>query len=375
MMRTRTARVALVLAIALVGAACARGPNDGQIATSIKARMFSDPQLRGAALNVAVKNGVATVSGQVPSVAERYEAFRVATDTPGVKKVNDQMTILEPDLSSKKQASQPLAPAPPQQHSVVRHHHVAQAAPPPRQAHPAPLPGYPDYTTPATQPAENNQGPMAPPATTPAPAPTLTPEQAAAPAIPAPPATERITIPQGTKVNVQMIDSISSAVNRTGDIFHASLASPLVVNHQVVAPKGTNVYLQLVEAKSAGHLAGQSVLRVELYRLRLDGRSYPLVSNDYVVKGASRSKRSLLAIIGGAALGAVVGAAAGGGKGAAIGAAAGGGGGVAYEGMTKAKQVQISSEQMLHFKLAQPVDVKILAPATGPAGSGPSAKR
>lgn len=370
-MRTRTARVALVLAIALAGVACARGPNDGQIATNIEARMFSDPQLRGAALKVAVKNGVATVSGQVPSVAERYEAFRVATDTPGVKKVDDQMTILDPVLSSKKQVSEPPAPAPQPRRSAIRHQRMVQAAPPVSQSQTTPLPGYPDYTAAPRQPSENNQGPMTPPATTPA----LAPEQAAAAAIPAPPPVERITIPQGTKLNVQMIDTISSAESHTGDIFHASLASPLVVNHQVVAPKGTNVYLQLVEAKSAGHLSGQSVLRVDLYRLRLDGRNYPLVSNDYVVKGASRSKRSLLAIIGGAALGAVVGAAAGGGKGAAIGAAAGGGGGAAYEGMTKAQQVQISSEQMLHFKLAQPVEVRIVAPAMGPSGSDKSAKR
>ncbi len=372
-MRTRTARVALVLAIALAGAACARGPNDGQIATNIEARMFSDPQLRGAALKVAVKNGVATVSGQVPSVAERYEAFRVATDTPGVKKVNDQMTILEPLLSSKKQVSAPPAPAPRLRRDAIRRQRVAPPArPATAENQPAPLPGYPDYTSQQPQAAENNQGPMAPPATTPAPA----AEQAAAPAIPAPPALERITIPRGTKLNVQMIDSINSAVSRTGEIFHASLASPLVVNHQVVATTGTNVYLQLVEAQSAGHLGGQSVLRVELYRLQLAGRNYPLVSNDYVVKGASRSKRSLLAIIGGAALGAVVGAAAGGGKGAAIGAAAGGGGGVAYEGMTKAQQVQIPSEKLLHFKLAQPVEVKIPPPqASGSSVSDKSAKR
>lgn len=156
-----------------------------------------------------------------------------------------------------------------------------------------------------------------------------------------------------------MIDSVDSGVNHTGDILHGSLAKPIQIGHQVIVPAGTNVYLQLVEVHSAGRFAGKGELRLELYRIEIQGKSYALVSNDYVDKGPSRTKRSLLTILGGSAVGAAIGAVAGGGKGAAIGAAAGGGGGAIYEGSTKSKQVDIPPETLLKFKLAQPTSVAL----------------
>ena len=63
---------------------------------------------------------------------------------------------------------------------------------------------------------------------------------------------------------------------------------------------------------------------------------------------------------GGAALGALIGAIAGGGKGAAIGAAVGGGGGTAVQAMTKGQQVKIPSETRLDFTLHAPVAVTFL---------------
>lgn len=350
-MRRKSVGVLMLFAIALLGAGCSRAPSDKQISTNIKAQMFSDPVLRGSALTVAVKKGVVTLSGQVPSVAARYEAYKVAAQTPGVKKVYDHMTIQQLQLGSFSSPNPPPARHPtlrPKRRESQAHHAVQQTA---------------ALTPPATQlPASATQ--MTPVTSAPATAvPSLEPSPT--------PAVEQITVPQGTPVRIRMIDSINSAVDRTGDIFHASLTSPLVVNHKVIAPAGTNVYLRLVEARSAGRFTGRSELRLELYRLMLNGNSYPLISNDYEVKGPSRAKRSALAIIGGVAAGAAIGALAGGGKGAALGAAAGGGGGAAYEGFTKGKQAKIPSETVLHFKLEQPVSVAV--PAGPAAASHPPA--
>lgn len=342
-MRRKSVGAVMLFALALLGVGCSHAPSDRQISTNIKARMFSDPVLRGSALQVAVKKGVVTLSGQVPSVAARYEAFKVATQTPGVKKVYDHMTIHQLQLGSMAAPNPPPAhahPAPrPKPREVRAPHHTAhqtaELALPPTQLPPSATRMTPVTSAPATA------------------VPSLEPSASPAPAV------ELITVPPGTPIRIRMIDSINSAVDRTGDIFHASLASPLVVNHKVVAPAGTNIYLRLVQAHSAGRFSGRSELRVELYRLMLNGNSYPLISNDYVLKGRSRSKRSALAIIGGVAAGAAIGALAGGGKGAALGAAAGGGGGAAYEGLTRSKQVKIPSETVLHFKLEQPVSVTV----------------
>ena len=122
-----------------------------------------------------------------------------------------------------------------------------------------------------------------------------------------------------------MIDSVDSSVNATGEVFHASLDAPLVVNDEVVVPKGANISVRLAQASSAGHMSGKSELRLELVKLVYQGKSYPLVSSTYELAGTSRGKRTAGTIAGGAAIGALIGAIAGGGKGAAIGAGVGGG--------------------------------------------------
>ena len=66
-------------------------------------------------------------------------------------------------------------------------------------------------------------------------------------------------------------------------------------------------------------------------------------------------------MIGGtAALGAIIGAIAGGGKGAAIGALAGGGAGTATQGLTRGQAVRIPAETLLRFKLEAPVRIREL---------------
>jgi outer membrane lipoprotein SlyB len=154
-----------------------------------------------------------------------------------------------------------------------------------------------------------------------------------------------------------MIDGVDSSVNHAGEVFHASLAGPIVINDQVVVPSGTDMYVKLVNAKSAGHMTGQSELALELVRMEFQGKSYGLVSNEYTQTGSSRGKRTAETVGGGAAIGAVLGAIIGHGKGAAIGAATGAGAGTVAEAATKGQQVKIASETKLDFVLDQPVDV------------------
>jgi len=154
-----------------------------------------------------------------------------------------------------------------------------------------------------------------------------------------------------------MIDAVDSSVNKIGETFQATLDAPIVVNDKVVVPTGTNVYLKLVNAKSAGHMTGQSVLALDLVRMEFQGKSYALASTEYTQTGASRGKRTAETVGGGAVLGTLLGAVIGGGKGAAIGAATGAGAGGVAQGVTKGQQVRIPSETKLDFSLEQPVEV------------------
>jgi hypothetical protein len=192
-----------------------------------------------------------------------------------------------------------------------------------------------------------------------APTPTYAPSPAPVAQAQPIPAGSSMTIPAGQPILVRMIDSVDSSKNHVGDIFHASLETDLTVNGALVARKGTDVYGRLAEAKEAGHLAGSSELQLELTRMVIDGRDYPVVSSDYTLQGKGRGKNTAEKVGGGAALGAIIGAVAGGGRGAAIGAGVGAGAGGAVQVLTRGQQVKVPSETLLEFRLQQPATVTV----------------
>jgi len=185
------------------------------------------------------------------------------------------------------------------------------------------------------------------------------PEPAPAPVAQAQPvsADGSTTIPAGQSILVRMIDGVDSSKNQVGDIFHASLETDLTVNGLLVARKGTDVYGRLAEAKEAGHIAGSSELQLELTRMVIEGRDYPLVSSDYTLQGKGRGSNTAKKVGGGAVAGAIIGAIAGGGKGAAIGAGVGSAAGAGVQVLTRGQQVKVPSETLLEFRLQQPATV------------------
>lgn len=166
-----------------------------------------------------------------------------------------------------------------------------------------------------------------------------------------------ITVPAGQSLLVRMIDGVDSSKNHVGDVFHASLETDLNVGNSVVARKGTDVYGRLAEAKEAGHFSGSSELQLELTRIVIDGKDYPVVSSDYSLQGKGRGSNTAKKVGGGAVAGAIIGAIAGGGKGAAIGAGVGSAAGAGVQVLTKGQQVRVPSETLLEFRLQQPATV------------------
>jgi hypothetical protein len=200
--------------------------------------------------------------------------------------------------------------------------------------------------------------PMAAPAPAPAPAPAA---PAPAPA-PAPAAADvgpggQVTVPAGQSLLIRMIDGVDSSKNHVGDIFHASLETDLTIGNTVIARKGTDVYGRLAESQKSGNFSGKSELQLELTRLVIDGKDYPVVSSDYTLQGKGQGSSTAKKVGVGAVAGTIIGAIAGGGKGAAIGAAAGGATGAGVQVLTKGAQVKVPSETVLEFRLQQPVTV------------------
>jgi hypothetical protein len=357
-MRKRCVYPLAFLAIVLA-AGCARKPDDTALVTNIKSQMFSDPQLKDASLIVFSREGEVTLSGTVPSDAARYDAYKIATQTSGVSKVNDQMVVQQAPPPEAQVLQAPPAPEADTRKARKNRHlkeleqtETAQNTPPP--------PPSDQYQPPPDQPL-----PVAAPQPTPAPQPAPAPAPQPPPP-PPPPQPVEVVIPASTTLTIRMIDGVDSSVNRTGEIFHAALDAPIVVDNQVTIPKAADVYVRLTSASSAGHVSGKSELHLELVKIEYQGRSYPLVSSTYSLSGSSRGKNTAEKVGGGAVLGALIGALAGGGKGAAIGAGVGAGVGGVYQGATRGKQVKIPSETKLDFQLDRPVTVTVM-PRSAPA--------
>jgi hypothetical protein len=166
-----------------------------------------------------------------------------------------------------------------------------------------------------------------------------------------------VTIPAGQSLLVRMIDGVDSAKNHVGDVFHGSLETDVTVGNTIVARKGTDVYGRLANAEKSGTFTGKSELQLELTRMVIDGKDYPVVSSDYTLQGKGQGASTAKKVGGIAAAGAIIGAIAGGGKGAAIGAAAGGATGAGVQVLTKGAQVKVPSETLLEFRLQQPATV------------------
>ena len=166
-----------------------------------------------------------------------------------------------------------------------------------------------------------------------------------------------VTVPAGTRISIRTIDGIDSAKNQVGDRFQGSLEEAIVVNDNIVVPKGSDVYGRLAESKESGTFAGRSELKVELTGIVVNGVTIPVVTGEYELSGKSRGASTAKRTVGGAALGSIIGAIAGGGKGAAIGAGAGAGIGAASEIITRGDQVKIPSETLLDFTLEQDLSI------------------
>jgi hypothetical protein len=164
-------------------------------------------------------------------------------------------------------------------------------------------------------------------------------------------------LPAGTVLTVRMIDPVDSEVSRVGETFRASIDEPVVVGSDQVIPRGADVVVKLVDDKQSGKISGKTELTLDLVSVFVNGKIVDINTESVTRESSSRTGRSGKVIGGTAALGAIIGALAGGGKGAAIGAAGGAGVGTAAQVATKGQRVHIPSETRLTFTLEYPVRI------------------
>jgi len=186
-------------------------------------------------------------------------------------------------------------------------------------------------------------------------------------------ATQTYTIPDGTLVLARLETTLNSRTNRQGDRFTAKVTESIRVAGKEVIPMGTTIEGRVAEVKTAGRVKGRSEMNLSYERLIFpNGVSETIVASqadlddkqkeeidrkEGTIKGESSRKRDAAEVGGGAAVGAGIGAIAGGGKGSAIGAGVGGLIGLADSMRRKGKEIELPAGTSFVIRLDRPLTI------------------
>jgi hypothetical protein len=166
----------------------------------------------------------------------------------------------------------------------------------------------------------------------------------------------------GTKIRVSMDNEINSKVASVDDTFTTTIAEPVRVRETIVLPVGTIIEGRItkVERASGGGKGGTLSVRFEMIRFE-NGEKREIegvLSNE--LKAASSQKTSILAVLGGTALGALLGTVSKADNGALIGAGIGAGAGTGVALARKGKNVRIKTDEKFEIQLTKQVTLPVL---------------
>jgi len=344
-MKAKVLLIATLAALLAFGfAGCQKARTDAQVSADVQSKIAADPALQSRQYDIATSNGVVTLAGTVTSDAERNAAASDAAQAEGVKTVVNNLQVAPPASTPPPEQQATVTPSPAEtqntspakrakssgfrraQHSDVQGSNSASNAP------------AQNLSTPVNQ-AANNTVPAVPPPP------------------PPPPKPVEVTVPEGTALSIRLIDPIDSEKNQAGDHFRATLDSAVSLDDKVAIPAGADISGRVTNVKSAAHFSGRSELALELTRVSFNGKSYDLHTDQFSKQGVARGKNTAEKVGGGAVLGTLIGAIAGGGKGAAIGGAIGAGAGGTAQAATHGQEIRLTSEQVLAFHLESPLTV------------------
>jgi len=167
-----------------------------------------------------------------------------------------------------------------------------------------------------------------------------------------------LVVPAGTVLTVRLGQGVGSKISSPGQTFSATVASPIEIDGRTAIPAGASASGTVVDARPLGRFKGGAVLQLRLSSVTVSGTEQPVSTSSVVRTEKGKGKRTAVLAGGGAAVGALIGGLAGGGKGAAIGALAGGGAGTGGAAFTGNKDIVLPAESALSFKLEQPLEVK-----------------
>jgi hypothetical protein len=166
-----------------------------------------------------------------------------------------------------------------------------------------------------------------------------------------------ITIRPGTILTIRTSEPLDSHRLRGGENFRATVAQDIFMSQYLVIPRGAVVQGYVVGVKKPGALRGEAGFALQITSLTLSGQNYPVVSDTFATDTHGKGGYTTANTVGGAAIGALIGALAGGGPGAAIGAVAGGTVGLGASAASAGPRSIMPPETLLTFHLKEPLTV------------------
>jgi len=162
---------------------------------------------------------------------------------------------------------------------------------------------------------------------------------------------------EGTLMRVQMDNEINSKVASVNDTFTMTLAAPVRVRETILLPVGTIIEGRVTKVKRASYGGKSGSLEFSFQTLRLVNGMKREIEGVLVnaLKVETSPTANVLTIIGGTALGGIVGAVSNVESGALVGAGIGAGAGTGIAFLRKGKDVSIKADQEFEIKLTKNV--------------------
>jgi len=182
---------------------------------------------------------------------------------------------------------------------------------------------------------------------------------ASAPPKPPKPAPKPIVIPAGTQLTVALLSELSSKTARKGDAFEARLTSDLMVDGRIAVPAGSRVTGSVTDVISGSQtIGGTPTLGLRFDSLVLEDGQRVGITGDLVEQGKSDTGRDTAKIVGGTALGAIIGhQVKSGSSGKIVGGILGGAIGAAVAKNT-GTEVVLPADSTLTIALGAPIEIK-----------------
>lgn len=177
--------------------------------------------------------------------------------------------------------------------------------------------------------------------------------------LPAPAAVpEPIEVPAGTRIELVLVEAVSSQSAAVGDEVRAELAAPIRLDGEIAVPSGTRVVGRVTEAKALAKVGGRARLALAFETLELDGQAVPIAAY-FAREGKSETGKDAATIAAGAAVGTVLGnQAKKNDRGKVIGAILGAGVGTAIAAKTEGETIELPAGARLELTLRDAVTVR-----------------